>query len=64
MPKKPAPANVLIVEKTVELEDEKGKPRERFNNPIDAIEHAVNLVLNGDCRSVKVKATITVEAVE
>jgi hypothetical protein len=64
MPKKTAPTNVLIVEKTIELEDDRGKPRERFSNPIDAIEHAVNLVLNGDCKSVKVKAAITVEAVE
>jgi hypothetical protein len=41
MPKKTAPTNILIVER-LELEDERGKPRERFSNPIDAIEHAVN----------------------
>lgn len=63
MPKRTAPVNLIFLE-DCELEDERGKPRERFNNLTTALEHAVNLVLNGDCKTIKVKATITVEASE
>lgn len=47
-----------------EVETDTGLSEAEFKDLVDAIEHAVNLLLAGDCKRAKVKATITIETVE
>jgi len=47
-----------------EVETDSGITEADFKDFMDAIEHVVNLVLAGDCKRAKVRATISIEAVE
>jgi len=47
-----------------EVQTENGKVKANFKDIMDAVEHAGNLVLAGDCKRAKVRAIISIEAVE
>jgi len=44
-----------------EVQTENGKVKANFKDIMDAVEHAVNLILAGDCERAKVWAEITLE---